>query len=317
MKHIVTFFLCLFLICLANGQIPNKISYQGLLITSASAPVQDGSYDLRFEFFNASSGGTLRHSENHTGVILSHGAFSLTIGPLPMIFSEPLYIEVTATSGPGIISPITFSPRSELTSAPYSLSPWVPTGSNVVFTTGNVGIGVATPLNPLHVNGAISQGTWSTSSKYFVSEPYNNDSWRLQAFKNYGTTPLALNPAGGNVGIGTATPTEKLEVNGNIKAEDVTIGIGGTPITRVLSLTIALNFPSTNAQSNADLLLTVTGAIPGDVVSLGLPDISVPANSCYTAWVSAYNEVTVRFNNYSAAAQNPLNGTFRIMVTQF
>jgi hypothetical protein len=37
----------------AFAQIPNRISYQGLLTTSSGTPVADGSYDLRFEIFNA------------------------------------------------------------------------------------------------------------------------------------------------------------------------------------------------------------------------------------------------------------------------
>ena len=41
----------------AYSQVPNKISYQGLLTTSGGAPVTDGSYDLKFEIFNLPSGG--------------------------------------------------------------------------------------------------------------------------------------------------------------------------------------------------------------------------------------------------------------------
>jgi hypothetical protein len=37
------------------------------------------------------------------------------------IFGESLYVQVTVLAGPGIVSPITFSPRSELTSTPYAL----------------------------------------------------------------------------------------------------------------------------------------------------------------------------------------------------
>jgi hypothetical protein len=42
----------------ALGQIPNKVSYQGLL-TGAG----DGSYTLKFDVYTASSGGVLRHTE--------------------------------------------------------------------------------------------------------------------------------------------------------------------------------------------------------------------------------------------------------------
>ncbi|WP_455392364.1 DUF6519 domain-containing protein [[Eubacterium] cellulosolvens] len=84
----------------------------------------------------------------------------------------------------------------------------------VIDHEGKVGIGTTTPAKSLHVDGAIFQGLWTSTSKSFISEPYNDDSWRLQAFKNMGTTVLALNPAGGNVGIGKTKPSQLLDIAG-------------------------------------------------------------------------------------------------------
>lgn len=88
---------------------------------------------------------------------------------------------------------------------------------------------------------------------------------------------------------------------------------GGTTTTA----TASLDFPNTAAQLSSDLTVTVPGAVLGDVVTLGIPNGSVLANSCYTAWVSVADTVTVRFNNYSAGAQNPASGLFRAVVTRF
>ncbi|MGI9161149.1 MAG: hypothetical protein ACR2K1_15485, partial [Saprospiraceae bacterium] len=77
-----------------------------------------------------------------------------------------------------------------------------------------------------------------------------------------------------------------------------------------------LDFPSTTAETNSDLTITVTGASDGDVVSLGVPNAAVTANTCYTAWVSAANTVTVRFNNYSTASVNPGSATFKVFITK-
>jgi hypothetical protein len=92
---------------------------------------------------------------------------------------------------------------------------------------------------------------------------------------------------------------------------------GGTAISKVMSATGTLNFSSTSAQSSADLTITVTGAATGDVVALAIPTASVNANTSYTAWVSAADTVTVRFNNYSSGAVDPASGVFRAMVTHF
>lgn len=85
---------------------------------------------------------------------------------------------------------------------------------------------------------------------------------------------------------------------------------------QILTATATLDFANTNAGNSTDLTITVTGAADGDVVSLGVPNAATSAKSCYTAWVSAANTVTVRFNNYSSAAINPASGTFKVKVSK-
>jgi hypothetical protein len=75
-----------------------------------------------------------------------------------------------------------------------------------------------------------------------------------------------------------------------------------------------LDFPSTGAHSSADLTITVTGAADGDMVILGVPNASVTNDSNYSAWVSAANTVTVRFNHYGSGNSNPASGTFKVYV---
>ena len=79
----------------------------------------------------------------------------------------------------------------------------------------------------------------------------------------------------------------------------------------------ALDFPNTLAQLSSDLTITVPGAVDGDDVDVCVPNACTLANSCYTGWVSAADTVTVRFNNYSAGAQNPASGTFRVIVKRY
>lgn len=84
----------------------------------------------------------------------------------------------------------------------------------------------------------------------------------------------------------------------------------------VLPASATLDFPSTLGGASADLTITVTGAVAGDQVILGVPNASVVANSCFTAWVSASNTVTVRFNNYAAISGDPASGTFNAKVVK-
>jgi hypothetical protein len=91
-------------------------------------------------------------------------------------------------------------------------------------------------------------------------------------------------------------------------------GAGWQQVANEIFATASLNFPSTNAQNSSDLTITLTGAVDGDAVSLGVPNAAVNANSCYTAWVSAANTVTVRFNNYSSGAIDPAQATFKVTI---
>lgn len=131
MKHLILFLavLGLLLTITVVAQVPSKISYQGLLTTSSGIPVPDGSYDLQFDIFDVQTGGSTLWTEGHSAVTVSNGTFSVILGSVAgvgLTFDQQYYVEVTAVSGPGISSPITFSPRSELTSAPYSLGLSIP-----------------------------------------------------------------------------------------------------------------------------------------------------------------------------------------------
>ena len=106
--------------------------------------------------------------------------------------------------------------------------------SDIYRSSGNVGIGVTSPDGPLHLNlPAKSNYTGFTYQSGDVKTVLGNaeggtNSSFVQVYSgvtnsvpdtNSGTYNLALQPHGGNVGIGgVLQPAEKLDVNGNIKA---------------------------------------------------------------------------------------------------
>lgn len=143
MKIFLSFFLIstLALSSRALAQVPNTISYQGLLTTTSGTPVPDGSYKLQFDLFTTATGGVTFWMEIDSGVSVQKGTFSIILGnvtTLPDSFHRPLFLQVTALAGPGISGVTTFSPRSPFSSAPSALSVKTPltlvdsTGANVL-----------------------------------------------------------------------------------------------------------------------------------------------------------------------------------------
>ena len=109
-------------------------------------------------------------------------------------------------------------------------------------TDGNVGIGTTSPSEKLHVNGNLELGTnptlyWTSNTlnlqnKSIASIPVVNImgnvnyGGRLQVEDELGLTAIRLRGDGnsyfngGNVGIGTTSPTQKLDVAGSIRTND-------------------------------------------------------------------------------------------------
>lgn len=83
----------------------------------------------------------------------------------------------------------------------------------------------------------------------------------------------------------------------------------------VLVATATLDFANTAAGTATDLTVTVTGAVDGDPVMIGIPNGSTAANGHFVGWVSSGGVVTVRFlNNNLLTALNPASGSFKVMV---
>lgn len=84
-------------------------------------------------------------------------------------------------------------------------------------------------------------------------------------------------------------------------------------VDKTKSASAALDYPSIAAGGSEDLTITVTGAVVGDTVSLGLPN-PPPAGLTFDAFVSAADTVTIRASNITAAPIDPASQTYRATV---
>jgi hypothetical protein len=86
--------------------------------------------------------------------------------------------------------------------------------------------------------------------------------------------------------------------------------------TNIITATATLDFPDTSAGAVSTLSVTLTGARIGDAVFLGIdPDIFVStAPFTFIGWVSASDEVSIRFVNNHTGNINPNSNTFRVVV---
>ena len=127
----------------------------------------------------------------------------------------------------------------------------------ILYSNGNVGIGIGTPLEKLHVNGAIrgngSKGALrvkttqgyidigpsitnyanfnTNQSRFLFDRPLFIGNGELSAYdtsnlslQTNGTTRMTILSASGNVGIGIPTPQEKLPINGPIRGSASSTG---------------------------------------------------------------------------------------------
>tara|TARA_R110000868_G_scaffold32701_2_gene119130 strand:- start:458 stop:2626 length:2169 start_codon:yes stop_codon:yes gene_type:complete len=183
----------------------------------------------------------------------------------------------------------------------------------------SVATGTTTPAITVANAGVSTTGVVTATTQTFGGTKTFNGV--LNASSDLNVTGLSTLTGGAVIGTmaTTSSLTHVLGVNSSNAIGEIGVADGIKFTGGFLGLdsykTIALmDFPNTSAQSSSDITSTVTGAVAGTPVLLGVPNAAVLSNTSYSAWVSSTNTVTVRFNNYSSSAANPAQGSFYLIV---
>ncbi|MCP4707073.1 MAG: hypothetical protein GY869_00490 [Planctomycetes bacterium] len=177
------------------AQVPQTMSYQGVLTDTGGTVVSDGNYSLVANIYDVETNGSALWTETHASTAVVSGVFNLILGSvttLDIAFDTQYWLGISVEGG------VELTPRTKLAAAPYSLQSRAVLGINNVFPdSGAVGIGTTSPTNKLDVAGGAVIGA---------------------AYSGTEVAPANGLLIEGNVGIGKSDPAVALDVYGEINA---------------------------------------------------------------------------------------------------
>ncbi len=226
-------------------------TYQGQL-KDGGVPA-NGNYDLSYSLWDdAAAGNIVAGPLDQPGSAVTNGLFTAELDFGAVFSGAPRWLELSVNGTP-------LSPRQAMTSTPYcqtasysqaanianyAFGPWIPSGADLYYNDGNIGIGTAAPASKLDI-AAIGDGTellrFSTERPWMFRQAYTGSvtALRLQptvGLKNFeitaaGGTNIATfvgNDAGPRVGIGTTAPAGTLSISaptfGSLRIFDPLVG---------------------------------------------------------------------------------------------
>jgi hypothetical protein len=177
----------------AYAAAPRVISFQGKLTDPVGVPMA-GTFEMTFRLWSSETGGTKLLEQVYPGVVVDNeGLYNVELNiPTSITFMSPVWLGVEVASDGEM------SPRYALTSSPYSF--WAMDADKLDGKDSSEFLGGSGSANYI----AMFTGTYMISNS-------------------------AIYQSGTNIGIGTTSPTAKLDVSGTLVVSDkANIGPGCT-----------------------------------------------------------------------------------------
>ena len=205
-------------------------TYQGRLLDDNAAA--DGVYDMQFKLYDDSNIATATQigtTVDVNDIAVSEGYFiaELDFGSDPNNFKgDRRWLEIAVRPGEEMGNYTALNPLQPVTIAPYALyaasagsdNDWTINGDEMyAAVTGNVGIGTTNPASgrklEVQADNKIGIYTQINDSNYAAIYATNAGSGPSARFQNGN-----IQVVNGSIGVGTTTPTEKIDVIGTVKA---------------------------------------------------------------------------------------------------
>ena len=206
-NKLILVLMMMFLVSVVSA-IPQTFNLHGK-VTDSGGSALSGATVMNFSIYDSYTGGSrLWNSGNQTVIVDSDGIYSIILTAIDLNFSEQYYLGVEVGSDAEM------TPRINLTSSPYSfrtnVSDYLEATSNYYAKNLNVTTDVCITGGVCLSTVSSAAGGW-TDSGTEVGLTTSTDNVSI------GSGPtLFVDNSAGRVGIGTASPAYKLDVNGSI-----------------------------------------------------------------------------------------------------
>ena len=129
--------------------VPTQVAFQGRVATPSGNPFSDGTYSIKFSFYDAVTGGTLKQTQTISSVQVKNGTFAVALDATTAgLFDGSLWLEIKI----GNDAPLT--PRQKVLTVPFAFK--ANTVPDFSITATKIAVGAVTPAKILSSEAALN-----------------------------------------------------------------------------------------------------------------------------------------------------------------